>query len=106
MPMLFDEPVITLQFMQTVFFSSVISLSQATGASASSTLLFLLFNDCTFFNLSDIIDHIYDYPIGFKCVNFYCNIVEQMAVIFEIGLFFASNLIKIVKKYKSWQNEE
>lgn len=65
-------------------------------------LLSFLLNGCIFFNLSDIIDHIHDYLVDLEYVKLYCNVIEQMAAIFEIGLFFALNLMKVVKKDKSW----
>ena len=104
--MLSDEPVINLQSMQMVPFSSVMSLFQPIRTAASPTLLSLLLNGRTFFNLSDIIDHIHDYPVGLERVKFYCDVIEQMAAIFEIRSFFASNLMKVIKKDKSWQNKE
>lgn len=106
MPILSEKLVTSLQSMQTILFSFIMSLSQAIRASASCTLLSLLLNSCIFFNLSDIINYIHNYLIGLKRVEFYCNVVEQTAIIFKITSFFASNLLKVVKKDKSWQNKE
>ena len=49
-------------------------------------------------NLLDIIEHIHNYLVGLKYVKLYCNLIDQMAAIFEIKSFFASNLIKVVYK--------
>ena len=106
MLMLSNEPITTLQSMQRVSFSSIMSLSQAIRASASPTLLSFLLNGYTFLNFSDIINHIHDYPVGLERVELYCNVVEQTGAIFEIGSFFALNFIKVVKKDKSWQNKK
>lgn len=82
------------------------SLSQAIRTSTFSILLFFLLNSCTFFNLSDMIDHIYDDFMGLMRINLYYNTVEQTTSIFEIGSFFMLNLIKVIKKDKNWQNKE
>lgn len=104
--MLSDKPVVTLQFIQTVSFFFVMSLSQAIKAFASFIPLSFLLNGCIFFNLSDIIDYIHNNSIGLKHVKLYYNMIKQIAEIFEIELFFASNFIKVVKKDKRWQNKE
>lgn len=82
------------------------SLSQTIEAFASTILLFFLLNSCIFFNLSDIINHIYNYFIGFKYVKFYWNVIESIAVIFKIESIFLSNCIIVIKKNNSWQNKK
>ncbi len=67
----------------------------------SPRLLFLFFNGHTFYRLSDILAHINDYPIGLQQVELYCNVVEQTAAIFDIGLVFVAGLITTFKKDKS-----
>lgn len=57
-------------------------------------MLSLSLNGRTFFQLSDIIEHIQDYPVGLERVELYCDAVEQTAAIFEIGSAFASDLMK------------
>lgn len=41
------------------------------------TLLSLSLNGHTFFNLSDIIEHIQAYPVGLERVELYTDVVEQ-----------------------------
>ncbi len=65
-------------------------------------LLSLSFNGHTFYRLSDILAYINDYPVGLQRVELYCNVVKQTAAIFDIGSVFATGLITVVKKDKSW----
>ena len=44
--------------------------------------------------------------MGLKRIKLYCHLVKQTAAIFKTGSSFASNLIKVVKKNKSWQIKE
>lgn len=64
------------------------------GASVSPTMLSLSLNGRTFFQLSNIIEHIHDYPVSLERVELYCHAVEQTAAIFEIRSAFASDLMK------------
>lgn len=84
-----DELVIPFQLLQVI------------RASASPTLWLPSLNGRTFFNLADIIEHIYDYLVELERVKLYCDSVEQTTAIFEIGSLFASNLIKVVKKIRA-----
>lgn len=85
---------------------AVANISQAIGASVSPTMLSLFLNGRTFFQLSDMIEHIHDYPVGLERMELYCDAVEQTAALFEIGSGFASDLMKAVKKDKSWRRED
>lgn len=82
------------------------SLFKAIGVSTFAILLSLLFNNCTLFNLPNIIKYIYNYLVALECVKLYCNVLKQMTAIFDIRLFFVANLMKIVKKNESWQSKE
>ena len=92
--------------MQTVPFSTVISLFQAIKASTLLTLLFFLLNSHTFFKLSDKIKHIHNYLGSLEHVKLYCDLVKQTIAIFEIKSLFASNLIKAIKKDYSLRSEK
>lgn len=52
--------------------------------------------------LSDVIVHICDYLNDEKRVALYLDIVKQVKKVFDLGLAFAENLIKAIKKDKSW----
>lgn len=104
--MLSNELITAILFMQTLLFFFVMFLSQAIRASMSLILLFFLLSNYTFFNLLDIIDYIQNYLMDSKHIKLYCNIAEQTAIMFEIRLFFASNLIKVIKKDQRWQNKK
>lgn len=67
----------------------------------SPRLLSLSFNGHNFYRLSGILVHINDYPVGLQQVDLYCNMVEQIVAIFDIGLVFMADLITAVKKDKS-----
>ena len=64
----------------------------------SSKKLSLTFNDYTFYILSNIIAHIYDYLKGQNHITLYVDVVKQASTIFGIELVFLKGLIKAIKK--------
>lgn len=88
--------------MQIISFFSAMSLFKAIEVSTFPILLSLLLNNCTLFNLPNIIKYIHNYLVSLECVKLYCNVLKQMTAIFDIRLFFEANLMKIVKKNESW----
>lgn len=58
-------------------------------------------NKYTFYKLSDIIGHMYDYSINVHYIKLYCDIIMQVFAFFNIGLIFVADLIKAIQKNKS-----
>ena len=55
-----------------------------------------------FYILSDILVYIQNFLISQNNVYVYEDVVKQVGTIFELRLVFASDLIKAIKKDKSW----
>lgn len=64
--------------------------------------LLLSFDRQLFYTLANILAYISDYLKCQECMFLYVNIVEQMAKNINQGLISADNLIKVVKKNKSF----
>lgn len=66
----------------------------------------LMFHNHTFYMLSNVIAHIRNYPWREVFFALYINVVKETSIIFDLGLAFAKDLIKAIKKDKSWANVE
>lgn len=64
--------------------------------------LLLTFNGQLFYTLADVLTYISNYPKGKKRVFLYIDIIEQVAMIFNLESAFADGLIKVLKKDKSF----
>lgn len=64
-------------------------------------ILLLFFNGQIFYTLSNVLEHICDYPKGEKRMRLYLDIVKQASNIFDPRSIFATDPIKAVKKDKS-----
>lgn len=62
----------------------------------------ITFNWQLFYILADILTHISDYLNSEECIFLYINIIEQATKIFNQRLMFADNLIKALKKNRSF----
>lgn len=60
--------------------------------------LLLTFNSHTFHMLSNVINHICNYPEEETRIALYVNVVKQTLTIFDLRLVFADYLIKTLKK--------
>lgn len=63
----------------------------------------LTFNIQNFYILSNVLNYVWDFPVGQGHINIYLNMVKQVGTIFKLRLVFASSLAKVIKKNKSWE---
>lgn len=68
--------------------------------------LLLTFNSYIFYILFNVIIHICDYPEKQVSIALYVNMVKQASIIVVIGSKFVKDLIKAIKKDKSWTHAE
>ena len=64
--------------------------------------LLLTFNRQLFYTLVDVWAHISNYPKNKEYIFLYINIVEQTVKIFNLKSIFTDDLIKVLKKNKTF----
>lgn len=62
----------------------------------------LTFYKRLFYTLSDVFAYEKAFSLGQDRVYIYKDVMKQVGVIFELGSVFASDLVRAIKKNKSW----